>query len=101
MAAIFYCAYKLKKSASVSDFLAASEQLNNEYISKQPGYISWQQVNDGETWADLLTFETMQDVKNFEEGSATPNEFAEKFYSFINMPSCKMHYYNIEKNYKK
>ncbi|MCL2356062.1 MAG: hypothetical protein FWC70_02725 [Defluviitaleaceae bacterium] len=100
MPAIFYVSYNLKKSASVEDFLTASERLNNEYISKQPGYVSWQQVRDGEMWADLLTFETMDDVKNFEEKSAAnPNEFAITFYSFINMNNCKGHYFNIEKSY--
>ena len=98
--AIFYCEYKLKKGMSVTEFLTTSEKLNNEYISKQKGYISWKQLNDGDTWADVLTFESMDDVKGFEENSAAnPNELALKFYSFINMPSCKVRYYNIERSY--
>ena len=98
---IFYCEYKLRKGASVDDFLAASEKLNNEYISKQKGYISWEQLNDGDIWVDLLTFETMDEVKAFEENStANPNEFAMKFYSFINMPSCKVRYYRVERSFK-
>ncbi|MCL1845222.1 MAG: hypothetical protein FWF77_04900 [Defluviitaleaceae bacterium] len=100
MAAVFYVEYKLTKDANAADFLAASEQLNNEHISKQPGYVSWQQVRDGDTWADLLMFETMQDAKNFEQSSATPNEYAMKFYSFINLSTCKSHFFNVEKSYK-
>jgi len=97
---IFYCEYKLKKGASVTDFLCASEKLNNEYISKQKGYISWEQLNDGDTWIDLLAFETMEDVKTFEANSeANPNELSLNFYSFINMPSCKARYYSVERSY--
>lgn len=47
--AIFYCSFKLNKGASVPDFLLAAEKLNNDYISKQKGFISWKQLVDGET----------------------------------------------------
>ena len=47
--AVFYVSYKLKKGASVSEFLLAAEKLNNEYMSKQKGYISWKQLVDGDT----------------------------------------------------
>lgn len=96
---IFYCEFKLKKGASVPDFLAAAEKLNNEFISKQKGYKSWKQMVDGDTWADLLTFETMEDVKNFESNSPNAGELAQNFYSFINMNSCRVRYYNIERDY--
>ncbi|MCL2364686.1 MAG: hypothetical protein FWC71_08495 [Defluviitaleaceae bacterium] len=90
---IFYCEFKLKKGTNEADFLQAAKILNDEHICKQPGYVGWRQVRDGDTWADLLIFETLQDVKNFEANAATPNELALKFYSFINMPSCRMRYY--------
>ncbi|MCL2198304.1 MAG: hypothetical protein FWB80_05230 [Defluviitaleaceae bacterium] len=99
--AICNISFKLKKGASVPDFLLAAEKLNAEHISKQKGYISWQQLNDGDTWVDLLTFDSMEDVKNFEEGSANPCEAALHFYSFINMPSCKVRYYSVERSYGK
>lgn len=98
--AVFYCSYKLKKGASIPDFLLAAEKLNNEYISKQHGYISWKQLVDGDTWADFITFETMEDVKNFEADSANSGELSQNFYSFINLMSCKVNYFTIEKNYK-
>jgi hypothetical protein len=99
--AVFYCAYNLKKGASVSDFLQASEKLNDEYISKQKGYISWKQLAEGDTWLDFLTFETMEDVKAFEAESGNAGELAEKFYSYIILNSCKVHYFSIERNYGK
>ena len=101
--AIFYVSYKLKKGASVPDFLQASERLNNEYISKQKGYISWKQVVDGEgsdaVWADLCMFETLDDVKNFEANSANSGELSQNFYSYINLNSCKVHYFTVERSY--
>lgn len=102
MAAIFYVSYKVKNGASVEDFLAASEQLNNEHISKQPGYVSWQQLRDGDLWVDMATFETLEDVKNFESNSAAnPNEYAAKFYSFLNFSTVKSHYFTVERIYTK
>jgi hypothetical protein len=96
--AVLFISFKLVKGASVADFLLAAEKLNNEYMSKQKGYISWKQLNKDDTWVDLLTFETMEDAKRIAENE-TPNALAEKFYSFINLPSCKVHFYTVEKSY--
>ena len=97
--AVFFCSFTLKKGASVPDFLLAAEKLNNEYISKQKGYISWKQLVDGDLWADLLTFETMEDVKKFETDSGNAGELAQNFYSFINLSSCKVNYFSVERSY--
>jgi hypothetical protein len=97
--AVFFCSFNLRKGASVQDFLLAAEKLNDGYISKQKGYISWQQLVDGDTWADYLTFETMEDVKKFEADSGNAGELAGKFYSFINLNSCKVNYFTVEKSY--
>ena len=98
--AIYYVSFKLKKGASEQDFLLAAQRLSDEFISKQKGFISWQQVVDGETWADIATFETMDDLKNFKELSKTPGEAALAFYSFINLPSCKEHIFSEIKKHK-
>ncbi|MCL2408183.1 MAG: hypothetical protein FWC96_01000 [Oscillospiraceae bacterium] len=100
--AIYYVEYKLKKSASVQDFLQASENLLNGHISKQQGYVSWRQVHDekNDIWADFCTFETMEDLKTFEANSANPGKLALNFYSFINLNSCKQHYFIIERSYE-
>jgi hypothetical protein len=84
----------------VPDFLLAAKELNDQYISKQKGYISWKQLVDGDTWADFLTFETMADVKKFEADSGNAGELAQKFYSFINLNSCKVYYFSVEKSYE-
>jgi hypothetical protein len=96
--AVLFISFNLVKGASVPDFLLASEKLNNEYMSKQKGYISWKQLVEGELWADLLTWETMDDAKRILD-SSSPNPLAEKFYSFLDMPSCKVHLFSVEKSY--
>jgi hypothetical protein len=99
--AVYYVSYELKKGVSVPDFLLAAEKLNNEYISKQKGFISWKQAVDGKTWADLITFETMDDLKNFKEASRKPNELAKNFYSFMKLTpfNCKVHTFSVERSY--
>ena len=99
--AVFYVSYKLKKSSSVPDFLEAAKKLNEEYISKQKGYVSWQQLYDEkkDTWADFMTFETMEDLKSFEANSKNPGELSKKFYSYMNLMSCKVHRFTIERSY--
>ena len=96
---VFFSTYKLKKGTSIPDFLLAVENLNNEYISKQAGYISFSLMVDGETWADSTTFATMEDARNF-AGASEPNKFAEEFYSFLNLSSCKSHFFSVEKSYE-
>jgi len=98
--AVYFVSYKLKKGASVPEFLQASKKLNDEYISKRKGYISWQQMVDGDTWADMCNFETMDDLRAFEEASQTPNEHALAFYSFLNLNSCRGHQFLVERDYK-
>jgi hypothetical protein len=97
--AIMFISYGLVKGASVPDFLLASETFNNEYMSKEKGYISWKQLSGGETWVDLLTWETMEDAQRVLEPSGT-NDLAEKFYSFIDMDSCIVQLFTVERSYQ-
>lgn len=92
----FHNSYKLKKGVSTAEFVRVVEQLNREYISKQSGYLSFELFVDGETWADITKFETKEDAETFAR-CGTPNAFAQKFYSFINLNSCSSHLYTIEK----
>jgi len=96
---IMYISFKLVKGASIPDFLIASEKLNNEYMSKQKGYISWKQLVEKDMWVDLITWESMEDAQRILD-SSNPTELAKKFYSFINCNSCKVHLFSVEKTYK-
>jgi len=95
---VFFNSYKLKKGVSVPAFLEATEKLINEHTSKQKGFISSKRAVDGETWADFTVFQTMEDAKNFAEGS-DPSGLAEKFYSFLNFNSCVTRFFTIEGSY--
>jgi hypothetical protein len=80
--------------------LLAAEQLIKEHISKQKGYVSFQLLAEGDTWADSVTFETMDDLNAFMESSQNNrNELAEKFYSFLDFDACKSSIYTVEMSY--
>jgi len=91
--------YKLKKGVNEEEFLDSAKRLNDEYMSKQKGYISWQQLREKDIWVDSLTFESLEDAKAI-ENNRDPNPLAEKFYSYIKLMSCKTNYYSIERDYK-
>ena len=101
--AVYYVSYKLKRSASVPEFLIAAEKLNNEHISKQKGYISWVQLYDKkkDRWADYCTFESMDDLNAFLEVSRNPCDLAKNFYSFMrrNPFLFRTHFFTVEKSY--
>lgn len=99
--AVYLNCYKLKKGASVPEFLLAVEKLKDEEISKKKGYLSCKLMLDGDTWVDTITFETMEDLKNFEEASRNPSEVAKHFYSFINFSAKgnKHHKLSVEKDW--
>ena len=98
--AVYTNAYNLKKGVSVPDFLLAVEQLINEHVSKQKGYVSFQLLSYGEAWRDYLMFETMDDLIAFEESSRNNrNELAEKFYSFLNFFTMQSNVYSVKVSY--
>lgn len=89
--------YKLKKEVSEEDFLEALKKCKSEVLSKQKGFISWEALHDGETWIDAVKWETSEDAKKGETAGAG-NPAAKEFYSFIDMKSCKLQRYAIEKS---
>ncbi len=93
--AAWFISYKLNENASVSDFLRASEKCNQEVLSQQKGFISWEVLRDGDTWVDLVKWETEEDAKNAEAAGAD-NPASHTFYSFINMNTCNLRLYSIE-----
>ncbi len=96
--AALFISFNLAEGASVPGFLLAAEALNHEYMSKQKGYISWKQLREGETWVDLLMWESMEDAQRMMEPEE-PNPWAEEFYSFIDMESCRVQVFSVEKSY--
>jgi len=97
--AVWFISYELVEGASVPEFLLAAEGCCKEVASKKKGYISWKQLKQGNTWVDLMTFETMEDAINFEEQADPDNPYASKFYSFINPDTLDSQMYSVEKSY--
>lgn len=96
--AFWFISYKLKKGSSIEDFLLASKKCNDEVLSRQKGFISWEVLRDGDTWIDLVKWESAEDAKNGETaGGGHPA--AREFYSYINMNSCKLQLYTVEKSH--
>lgn len=95
---VWFISYKLVEGASVPDYLFASEKVYHEIMSRQKGFISWQVLKDGDTWVDLITWETMEDAKKAETAGGN-SPIAQKYYSFIDMESCKDQRYSVEKSY--
>ena len=96
--AVMFITFSLAKGASAEDFFLASEKVHSEFMSKQKGYISWKRLLDGETWADLLTWETMSDAKNAFEASGA-SAVNHEFFSFIDEASVKVQLFTVEKSY--
>lgn len=94
---IFFNSYKLKKSTCPDELMQAINALHNEHIKKQPGFITASIMQDGETWADSITFETMQHAQTFV--LQPPNELAKNFYALININSCKTNFFTIQKEF--
>lgn len=96
--AIWLISYKLKEGASVEDFLRASEACHQEVLSQQKGFLSWDVLRDGDTWVDLVKWETAQDTKKGETAGAS-HPASHAFYAFIDMSSCKLQPYSLEKSH--
>ena len=96
--AVMFITYKLAKDVSAQDFLLASEKVNNNFMSKQKGYISWKVLVDGDMWADLLTWETKEDAEN---AMAAGGESADnqKFFAMLDPESVKVQIFTVEKSY--
>ena len=96
--AIWFISYKLVEGSSVPDFLLAQEKCCNEVLSKKPGFISWQVLTAGDTWVDLVTWDTMEHAQNSEKGGDV-NPAALEFYSFIDFGTLKHQCYSVERSY--
>ena len=92
--------YKLKNGVSVPDFLLAVEKLIKEYVAKQKGYVSYQLLLEGDTWADSVTFETMDNLIAFIQAERNDcSELSETFASFIDFDTLKSNTYSVERSY--
>jgi len=73
---------KLKQGTSIADFLAASDKIQEDYLSKCKGYVSRQLFANGDVWTDLLIWETAEDAEN-SMAAAEQNASAMAFTSLV------------------
>ncbi len=97
--AVWFISYKLKEGASVPDYLAASQKVHDEILSKQKGFISWKVLKDGDKWVDLVIWETPEDAKTGETAGRN-NPLAKEYYSYMDFKSMTNQKYMVEKNYE-
>ena len=98
--AVWFISYKLVEGTSVPDFLLAQKKCSDEVLSKQPGFISWKVLNDGDTWVDLVTWETMENAINAESNDGDVHPVAEKFYSFIKPDTLNAQCFSVHRSYQ-
>jgi len=95
-----FVTFYLKKKTAASDFLIVSDKFNKEFLSKQKGYISRLLLVDGEMWADMVVWETMDDAKTAINVSLN-DAIAREYVSMLNFSKkgCKLCHLSIERDY--
>ena len=74
--------FKLKDSVSTEEFLAASDKIQENYLSKCKGFINRQLMIIDGVWTDWMIWETLPDAQN-SMGKSEENESAKAFTSLI------------------
>ena len=113
--AIELASFKLKQGVSIEDFLLAADRFNKDYVSLRKGYVSRKLLRTGDTWYELVLWETMHDAKSAYFGmlmiwvtindtqiavDSTPgNNAAIHYLSFVDGESTNIHHLIVEKNY--
>ena len=92
--------FRLKSGISESDFLLAHEKYHKEFVSKQKGYISHKLLINGDTWSDIVIWESMEDAKSTFEATAQ-NPTALAIMSFIDQEGTDddIPLFTVVKNY--
>lgn len=87
--------FKLKDGTNVEEFLKASVQFMEQFLKKQPGFVSRNLIsNDDGVWADLAAWESM-DAAHAVEAVMMKDEYAGIYCSFIDFESMTMEHFNI------
>jgi len=98
--AILFISYKLVEGASVPDFQCALQDCLDEVVSKKKGFVCSKLLASGDTWVDLVTWETMDDAANALKDDGVHHPAADKFFSFIDFNSLTSQIYSVEKSYQ-
>jgi len=89
--------FKLKDGVSDNDFLAASDSIQENYLSKCKGYLNRQLMKIDGMWTDWVIWATLPDAQN-SMSKAEENESAKAFTSLVGeMIEYKL--YPLERSY--
>ena len=89
-----YHSYKLKEGKSEQDFLRVAEKFSSDPGLKTKGFISWTLLKDGDIWADILVYESMEDFQNANE-FIHKNPLVHELASFFDISSITGHRFTI------
>ena len=90
--------FKLRDGVCDKDFLAASDKIQEEFLSKCKGFISRQLMkNDEGVWTDWIIWETLPDAENSMKKSQG-NEAAGEFTLMIG-EMIEYGFYPLERSY--
>jgi len=89
--------FRLKEGVSADDFLAASDKIQENYISKCKGFITRQLMTIDGLWTDWVIWETLPDAENSMRKSEE-NDSAKAFTALID-EVIEHQLYPLERSY--
>jgi len=89
--------FKLKDGVSTEDFLAASDKIQEQFLSKCKGFINRQLMLIDGVWTDWLIWETLPDAENSMRQSYE-NESTKEFFLMIS-EVIEQGLYPLERSY--
>lgn len=96
--AVEYVSFSLRKGVIQSDFILASDKMNQDFLSAQKGYVGRKLLNDGDTWADMVLWETMSDAQHAAE-VCNENSAASEYFLYIE--NVDFHDFSIIKEFNR
>ena len=97
------CLFKINEGVTEEHLLGASDLFNESFLAKQKGFISRQFAKDGDTWSDVVLWESMEDamnaVKAFEHALTVEDPAVMTYGLCINEEDCTMQHLTIVKSY--
>ena len=90
--------FKLKEGVSEQQFLAAADELNTGFLSLQKGCLDRKLARNGDSWVDIVLWETMDDAISALKAS-DQNSAARPFLECIDETSCSMQHLTIARTY--
>lgn len=91
--------YKLRKNVSEETFIACTQKLHDEVISKAKGFISWEHYRQDSTWTDFVLWESEEDAENATT-VGQGKDVTQAFYACIQMNTCRALISQLVKKYE-